>query len=454
MFEQMERAKSLTQNAPVDYLEIRLEERSSSSLSFSGRELDEIGEKESSGGCVRACHKGGWGFTSFNRPTDLEKAVKDAILQAKAVGSSVTALKYAPPVSGHFIQGEGENPALISLEEKLAVARSYNDIILRGKRVVSSRISYVDRAIKTYLAASNGTSLSQERTFTGITISATARDGVNVQRAYQSIGDHRGFANVRNRESAAEEVVRRAESLLDAPKINGGRYTVILDPKLTGVFAHEAFGHMSEADFISENPAIAAKMTKGTRFGSEILNIVDDGTLLAEAGGYPYDDEGVKAQKTYLIKEGLLSGHLHSRETAAKMDGDLTGNARAISYRFKPIVRMSCTLIENGKTPFEEMISDVKDGIYAVGMLGGNTDLEQFTFSAENAFEIKNGKIGGLIRDVILTGNLFETLHNIDRVGNDFAVFGGMGGCGKEGQSPLPVSDGGPHIRIQNLLIG
>jgi TldD protein len=115
---------------------------------------------------------------------------------------------------------------------------------------------------------------------------------------------------------------------------------------------------------------------------------------------------------------------------------------------------MSCTYIEPGNASFREMIADIRNGVYAVGMMGGNTDLEQFTFSAEYGFEIKDGKVGGLLRDVILTGNLFETLHNIDRIGSDLKLFGGMGGCGKEAQSPLPVSDGGPHLRIQNVLIG
>ena len=144
----------------------------------------------------------------------------------------------------------------------------------------------------------------------------------------------------------------------------------------------------------------------------------------------------------------------HFCETAEKMGEPVSGNARSLSFRFRPIVRMSCTYIEPGASTLGEMLSDIPEGIYAAGMLGGNTDLEQFTFSAEYAYEIKDGKLGRLLRDVMLTGNLFETLRNIDALGNDLALFGGMGGCGKEGQAPLPVSDGGPHVRIQNLLIG
>ena len=115
---------------------------------------------------------------------------------------------------------------------------------------------------------------------------------------------------------------------------------------------------------------------------------------------------------------------------------------------------MSSTYIEAGESSFDEMISDIEDGIYACGMLGGNTDLEMFTFSSAKAYSIKNGKIEGMLRDVVLSGNVFETLKSIDKIGDDKKLYGGMGGCGKGGQSPLPVSDGGPHIRIQNVLVG
>ncbi|MFH0922361.1 MAG: TldD/PmbA family protein [Fibrobacterota bacterium] len=441
-------------NPAADYLEIRLEERRSTSVSYQGKELDDISERENRGGCVRACHKGGWGFCSFNLDSDLERAVREAVTQARATGTGITRLRALTPVRDCVVQAFGQDPRSVSLEEKKEIARKYNDYLLAQPRIVSTRVSYLDRHTRTHLLSSHGADVEQERTFTGITLMAMARDGMNVQRAYHSAGDHRGFGNVRGLESKAEEIAKRTVDLLAAPKVQSGRTTVILDPKLAGVFAHEAFGHMSEADFIFDNPAIAEKMKRGLRFGTDALNIVDNGTLLEECGGYAYDDEGVRSQKSYLIKNGVLDGHLHSRETAERMDAPGSGNARAISYRFRPIVRMSCTYIEPGAETLDALLAGVPDGIYAAGMLGGNTDLEQFTFSAEYAYQIKDGKQGELLRDVILTGNLFETLHNIDAVGNDLTLFGGMGGCGKEGQSPLPVSDGGPHLRIRNLLIG
>jgi len=194
-------------------------------------------------------------------------------------------------------------------------------------------------------------------------------------------------------------------------------------------------------------------MTLGKIFGSSQLNIVDSGELPGLRGSYKYDDEGVLSTKSYLIREGKLVGRLHSRETAAKMNEKPTGNARAISYRFPPIVRMSNTYIEPGDTAFNDMISDIKQGIYAKNWYGGTTSMEMFTFSAGEAYMIRNGKIAEAIRPVVLTGNVFDTLKNIDAIGNDLGMNQG-GGCGKGGQSPLPVSNGSPHIRISKCLIG
>jgi len=136
------------------------------------------------------------------------------------------------------------------------------------------------------------------------------------------------------------------------------------------------------------------------------------------------------------------------------MGEEPTGNARAISYEYPPIVRMSNTYIEGGDKDKEEMIAEVKEGIYACGFRGGQTNLEMFTFAPEEGYLIKNGKLTRKVRDFNLTGNIFTTLSQIDAVGNDLVLFSGPGGCGKGDQSPLPVATGGPHIRIKELIVG
>ena len=146
-------------------------------------------------------------------------------------------------------------------------------------------------------------------------------------------------------------------------------------------------------------------------------------------------------------------GRLHSRETAARMGEKPTGNARAVNYRYAPIVRMTNTYIVPGTATFNDLIADIKDGVYAKNWYGGTTSMEMFTFSAGEAYRIQNGQIGEMVRPVTLSGNVFQTLENLDGIAGDLAMNEG-GGCGKGGQSPLPVANGSPHIRIQNCLVG
>jgi TldD protein len=257
----------------------------------------------------------------------------------------------------------------------------------------------------------------------------------------EELGDH------------AKEIGEQAVALLNAPYVKAGTYPVVLDPVLAGVFVHEAFGHLSESDFVYENDRMKEIMVLGTEFGKKHLNIVDGAAVPNLRGSYKHDDEGTPATKTDLVREGVLVGRLHSRETAGKMGEPPSGNARAIDYRFPPIVRMTNTYIEDGEATFDEIIGGVKEGVYAKDWYGGQTTMEMFTFSAGEAYMIRDGKIAELVRPVKLAGNLFVTLKNIDAIGNDLD-FNEGGGCGKGGQMPLPVSNGSPHIRIQDCVVG
>ena len=197
---------------------------------------------------------------------------------------------------------------------------------------------------------------------------------------------------------------------------------MVLDPVLAGVFCHEAFGHLSESDFIYENPRMQEIMVLGRRFGQPILNIVDGAALPGLRGSFRYDDEGVPAQRTYLIREGMLVGRLHSRETAARMGERPTGNARAIDYRFAPIVRMTNTIIEPGEAAFDDLLAGVGEGVYVKNWYGGQTSMEMFTFSAGEAYMIRNGRVAEMVRPVKLSGNIFSTLLNVDAIGNDLDI--------------------------------
>jgi TldD protein len=284
-------------------------------------------------------------------------------------------------------------------------------------------------------------------------IAAMAKADGDVQQAALSLGSLGDYAVAEGLHQRVRELAERAVAFLSAPHAKGGPYTVVLDPVLAGVFVHEAFGHLSEADHVYENEKMREIMVLGRRFGEKHLNIVDGAAVPGLRGSYKYDDEGVPSAKTDLIREGVLVGRLHSRETAARMGEKPTGNARALNYTFPPIVRMTNTYIEPQHATFNDIISEIKDGLYVKNWYGGMTSMEMFTFSAGEAYRIENGRVGELLRPVTLTGNLFETLKNLDAVGNDLDMNQG-GGCGKGGQMPLPVTNGSPHIRIRNCLVG
>ncbi len=437
----------------ADYIEVRIEEAQAARIQYRGRELEDIGSTTSLGGSVRALVKGGWGFVSFNDLSQLRYKVELAAKQARLVGREKSQFAQIEPVVDIVHPDVKKDPAIIPLAQKKRLLDEYNDIIWALPKIQTSVILYGDGRKKAVFANSEGSYIEQSRVDVSARFMAVARDGTEVQQTSLSLGSNGDFGFLENLHQQVQDMAQRAVALLSVPHVKGGEYTVILDPVLAGVFVHEAFGHLSESDFVYENQLMREIMVLGRRFGSQHLNIVDDAAVPGLRGSYKYDDEGVPATKTYLIKEGVLVGRLHSRETAAKMEEDPTGNARALDYHFPPIVRMTNTYIEPGDISFQDMVADTRDGIYVKNWYGGMTSMEMFTFSAGEAYEIRNGSIGELMRPVVLSGNLFTTLENIDAIGNDLEMNEG-GGCGKGAQSPLPVSNGSPHIRIRKCLIG
>ena len=437
----------------ADFVEARLEESESSQIIYRGRVLESIGRNTGAGGNVRALRKGGWGFTSFNSFDDIASRVPLAVEQAAAVGTGKSELAQVDPVQDNVSAGVQQNPVEIPLSDKKAILDEYNEIIWSTPQLQTSTIGYSDGRKKVVYVNSEGAFIVQERMDVALRIAAIAAKDGEVQQVGISLGSRGDFNAIHGLHDQVRDIAEKAVNRLSAPQIEGREYTVVLDPILAGVFVHEAFGHLSESDFVYENDRMRDIMTLGKTFGSPVLNIVDSAAWQGLRGSFKYDDEGTPSHKTYLIREGKLVGRLHSRETAAKMGEQPTGNARAINYRHPPIVRMTNTYIEPGETSFEDMIADIKEGIYAKNWYGGTTSMEMFTFSSGEMYMIRNGKIAEAVRPTQLSGNVFETLKNIDAVGNDLDMNEG-GGCGKGGQSPLPVSNGSPHIRIRHCLVG
>ncbi|MBN1897519.1 MAG: TldD/PmbA family protein [Spirochaetes bacterium] len=452
-----ETIKKVLQKNRSFYAQVQIEKRIITFFSLSNSSIEQLESRQVLMGNIYVLKNGQWGFVAFNDMQNLESCLRQAEKQADDISRFARQKRQiltSRPVIQDFRTDFHIDPDHVSLEEKYKLAGNYDSLLKVYKKLQNRKIYYADRKETIYYGNTEGSLVKQDKIFSGILIQAVAKEGNNIQIATESFGGYQGYEALKGLEEKVRKVGKTATDMLKARAIQGGRYTVILDPKLAGVFVHEAFGHLSEADHIFENEKLRKIMKIGKTFGREGLHIIDEGNIPSEAGSIFIDNEGVLPQKTYLIKDGILNSRLHSRETAWKMKEELTGNARSIDPFHIPIVRMTNTYIDKGSYSFQEMVDSVDNGIYAVDFHGGQTNLEMFTFSAGRAFRIEKGKIKEMLKNVVLSGNVFQTLQNIDMIGNDLQLFGGLGGCGKSGQSPLPVSTGSPHIKINNVLIG
>ncbi|NEU74264.1 TldD/PmbA family protein [Hassallia byssoidea VB512170] len=439
----------------VDYLMIRLEEAEDTDILLRGDKVETLSVGISIGGQIRACYKGGWGLSSFNQLATIKDRIEEAIAAARMVGDEETILAPIDAVQAICtLPLTGTDPRKISLVEKKQLCDRYTDLLKSADhRITTTSVSYGDSSQRIILATSEGTLIEQSWVDMEMRFAATAKDGETVQTGRETTGSRKAYEDLTHLDEQVKSAAQRAVAALSLPSVKGNTYTVVIDPILTGLFVHEAFGHLSEADMAYENPDLLEVMTIGRRFGAKELQIFDGAAPQGHRGSYFYDDEGTPATTTQLIKDGVLVGRLHSRETAGKLDEAPTGNARCLNYHFSPIVRMTNTWIERGKTPVEDLFTDIKEGVYARNWLGGMTNGEMFTFSAGEAWMIRNGKIAEPVRDVTLSGNVFQTLADIEAIGDDF-YWDESGGCGKGGQDGLPVGCGGPSLRIRDVVVG
>ncbi len=439
----------------VDYLAIRLEASETTDLWLRGDRFETLSEAIGLGGQVRACFRGGWGFASFNRLDSLEAQLQAAIDSARLLGDDETVLAPVEPVRARYeLPLRGRDPRQVPLAEKQALCEHYGEVLRSvGDAIATVSVRYGDSRQQVLLATSDGTMLEQSWSDLEMRFAATARQGDQVQTGRETTGSRNGWEDVTALDAQVRGAAERAATSLTLPVVRGGTYPVVIDPILTGLFVHEAFGHLSEADMVYENPDMLETMSLGRRFGPDSLQIFDGAAPEGHRGSYGYDDEGVPATTTQLITDGRLTGRLHSRETAGRLGEQPTGNARCLDYHYPPIVRMTNTWIGRGHTPVDRLIDGISEGVYARNWLGGMTNGEMFTFTAGEAWMIRNGALAEPVRDVTLSGNVFSTLADIEAIGDDF-VWDESGGCGKGGQSGLPVGCGGPSLRIRNVVVG
>lgn len=258
------------------------------------------------------------------------------------------------------------------------------------------------------------------------------------------------FERLRGREREVRaELDRYLDFAQNAADIQPGDYTCVLSPLATALFTHESFGHKSESDFMLNDRALREEWVLGKKVGNERVSICDNGGM--ENNGFtPYDDEGNEARETWLIREGVLTGRLHDSKSASVLGEEVTGNARAQDYETVPMVRMTNTYMAAGSDDPEEIIRGVEDGIYIHSITYG-TGASAFTLQPSLCYRIQGGRLCGPVRVNVITGSVFQTLFDIDAVGDDLELFDTFN-CGKNGQT-VQVCAGGPTIRVRRLTV-
>jgi len=255
-------------------------------------------------------------------------------------------------------------------------------------------------------------------------------------------------------DEVAREAVQKTSILFQAIKPKGGEMPVVMGAGGSGILLHEAIGHAFEADFNRKNTSIFSNLLN-KKICDEHINVVDDGTIPFNRGSINIDDEGVEGQKTYIVKEGILTSYLHDRISAKHYGIPSTGNGRRESFRHMPIPRMRSTYMEAGNVTEEEMISTVKKGIYASSFTNGQVQIGagDFTFFVKDGYLIEDGKLTQPIKDINIIGNGPKALADMTMVGNNYQMDNGTWTCGKDGQS-CPVTCGMPSALVSKLTVG
>lgn len=442
---------------PCAYSDIRVENSCNTTLTGSDREITDTGCQNIWGASIRSLVAGSWGKTATSHPENIGEALAKSKMLAKAAGGGNAGLAPVRAVSGVFDLTVNKSPEIVRLSEKTRLLAEYAKYCTSFSWISSVRIMYSDSIWSRRFVSTEGADIVQHGALATIWTRMFARDREgNLLSMSTSIGGSSSFEACENRHEDLKELAVKLKDLTCSNPLSRGlsaRMDVLLDPYMSGLFIHEAFGHMSEADHIVNNRALRETMKIGRKAGASCLSVVDDPGIPGKCGSYRYDDEGVEGRKTVLIDKGYIAGRLHSRETAAALEEEPTGNARAVSWKFAPMVRMSNIYAVPGSGSLEKLLKQLDNGLYVMKNRAGQTTGGIFTFSPQIGYVVKNGQICEPVRGVNLSGNLFELLSGVEAAGSDIRFTDG-GACGKGEQYPLPCGKGGCSLLIRRVRVG
>lgn len=461
-----ELAQKAVSYASCEYAEARIEKVTGDNVVLKNGDPITVGVKKSNGMCIRVINNGSLGV-SFT--TDFsDKGVKEAVDRAlKLAKTSEKIIKHPvrlskeKPVKGSYSVKEKKKLGDVATEEKL------DELIDVDKALLGSKLNFMTRFFEfssetreKWICTSEGTKIHayvpRLSLFCLISVKSTG-----VEQRMEHFGNSGGweFFNTWDLQNRLVEEAKILAKIPAAPSLKG-KMDVVLSPELVGIASHESCGHPYEADRIlgremaNAGGSFITRAMLGQRIGSSVVNLVDDPTVKDSYGFYLYDDEGVKARKRYLIKNGLVAELLQNRETASEFGIVSNGSSRANNWNAEPIVRMANTFVEPGNHSFEELI-DVKNGVYIKSYMEWNIDDKRFNqrYVGLEAYEIKNGSLGRLVKRPALEMTTPAFWSAVDAIGKDFEMT--VGSCGKgEPMQGIPVGFGGPHIRLRNIKMG
>jgi len=436
------------------FCDVRIEEVTRTYIKITQGTLDEYLAREYSAAFVRVYDGVRWFYGSTS---DLGSIQRQIDLLAGMAGRS-DGMDDDPVVArlqanrGEHYRFGGREVSSTPRKEKLALLESCLGPVAGHSSVASWTASYSDGRTCKRIISSKGADVSFDTQTAALLVGFQMASGDRRfgETDWSSAEDFAGLGG--GLPGLEEKLVQSEDCLMNAEPIPPGEYPVVLSPLAAGIFAHESFGHKSEADFMAGDETMMREWAMGTRVGSPVLSIVDDGNE-GGSGFTPFDDEGTRASRTWLIREGILSGRLHSASTAAALGEETTGNARSVSFEYQPIPRMTTTYILPGAASFDELISGMDEGLLVETIKHGS-GLSTFTLAPNTAHWIRSGRVAGPVNASVITGNVMETLGRIDGLSDrlELVSFPG-GGCGKNEQYPLPVGFGGPWVRVSRMNV-
>ena len=398
--------------------------------------------------------------SAYSHSSDIsETSIKNAGKTVRSILSSSSKSKIIDPIRTNKKYYSNLNPLNgFTSEQKTKLLQSIDEYARKlDKRVKQVSASLHGEWQAVHILRKGGYHCGDIRPLVRLNISVTIDNGKIMETGLSGMGgrkNYEDFFNDKIWKKQTKDALRQAITNLKSSPAPAGKMPIVLGPGWPGIILHEAIGHGLEGDFNRKKISVFSDLL-GKKIASKNVTVVDDGTIEDKRGSITIDDEGTPSQCTTLIENGIMVGHMQDRLNASLMKTRSTGNGRRESYEYLPMPRMTNTYMLSGNVPEEDIFKSVKKGLYAVNFSGGSVDITsgQFEFSVSEAYMIENGKITKPVKGATLIGKGEEVLKKISLVGNNMALDGGIGTCGKEGQG-VPVGVGQPTILVDEILVG